>query len=115
LCVVGWGDCNDPCATGWKAYNDLCVTGRDYSITIRNGSWDNAHTSDPSSRSERLGKEPSTLVQLAQCTGGSSDGWTGRAITNVASWCWIYGERPDQPSGWGPTFSRFSPQNVEWR
>jgi len=43
--------CNDPCA--------LC---EDYSIVTRNGSWDNAHTSYPSSKGERLDEKPNTLV-----------------------------------------------------
>jgi hypothetical protein len=42
--------------------NDLCAPGRDYLITYRNGSWDNAHTSNPSSKGERLGGKLSTLV-----------------------------------------------------
>jgi hypothetical protein len=46
----------------------------DYSIATGNGSWDNAHIFDPFSKSERLGGEPSTLVQCAQRTGGSLDG-----------------------------------------
>jgi hypothetical protein len=59
---------------GTLACNGLCVGGGDCSTTARNGSWDNAHTSNPSSRGERLGGEPSTLVQHVQHTGGSSDG-----------------------------------------
>jgi hypothetical protein len=43
-------------------------------IAVGNDSWDNAHTSNPSSRGEGLGGNPSTLVQHAQCTNGSSDG-----------------------------------------
>jgi hypothetical protein len=43
----------------------------DYSTAVRNNFWDNAHTSDLSSRGERLGREPNALVQHAQCTGGS--------------------------------------------
>jgi hypothetical protein len=45
------------------ACNDPCVPGGDYPTAVGNGSWDNAHTSDRSSRGERLGREPSTLVQ----------------------------------------------------
>jgi hypothetical protein len=47
---------------GASACSDLCVPGRDCSTAARNGSWDNAHTSDPSSKGEKLGGEPSTLV-----------------------------------------------------
>jgi hypothetical protein len=54
--------------------NNPCSLGGDCSTTARNGSWDNAHTSDPSSKGKRLGGELSTLVQHAQCTGGSLDG-----------------------------------------
>jgi hypothetical protein len=43
-------------------------------LLLRNSSWDNVRTFDSSSRGERLGGEPSTLVQLAQHTGESSDG-----------------------------------------
>jgi hypothetical protein len=68
--------------------NDLCVRGEDCSTIVGNGSWDNAHTSDPSSKGKRSGGKPSTLVQHRQCTGGSS-------------------------GGWGPTPIRFSPHNVE--
>jgi hypothetical protein len=66
--------------------NDLCALGGDCSTTAGNGSWDNAHTSDPSSRGERLGGNPSTLVQCAQCMGGSSDGSVGHTIASVAGW-----------------------------
>jgi len=55
-------------------YSDSCAPGEDCSITVRNGSWDNAHTFDPSSRGKRLGGKPSTLVQHAQRTSGSLDG-----------------------------------------
>jgi hypothetical protein len=58
---------------GASAYSALCVLGENFSTTVENGSWENAHTSDPSSRGERLGGKPSTLVQCAQCTGGSSN------------------------------------------
>jgi hypothetical protein len=59
---------------GTSACSDPCVLCRDCSIAAGNSSLDNAHTSDPSSKGERLGGEPSTLVQHAQSTGGSSDG-----------------------------------------
>ncbi len=51
-----------------------CVAGGDYLTTTRNDSWDNTCTSDLSSKGERLGREPSILVQHAQCIGGSSNG-----------------------------------------
>jgi hypothetical protein len=54
--------------------NEPCTLSGDSSIVVGNASWDNAHTSDPSNMGERLGKEPSTLVQHAQCMGGSSYG-----------------------------------------
>jgi hypothetical protein len=57
-----------------SACSDPCVPSRDCSIVVRNSSWDNAHTSDPSNLGERLGGEPSTLVQHAQPTGGRLDG-----------------------------------------
>jgi len=53
---------------------DSCATGRDCLIAIGNDSWDNACTFYSSSKSERLGRKPSTLVQHAQRTSGSSDG-----------------------------------------
>jgi hypothetical protein len=56
------------------ACNDLCTLYEDYSIVARNESWDNTHTSDLSSRGERLDEKPNTLVQCAQCIGGSSNG-----------------------------------------
>jgi hypothetical protein len=59
---------------GASVYSDPCAPSGDYSTAVGNNSWDNAHTSKPSSRGERLGGELSTLVQLAQLTGGSSDG-----------------------------------------
>jgi hypothetical protein len=59
---------------GASACNDLCVPNEDCSIAVGNGSLDNAHTSDPSSRGERPGRKPSVLMQHAQHTGGSSDG-----------------------------------------
>jgi hypothetical protein len=59
---------------GALACNDPCVPCEDCSTVVRNGSWDNAHTSDPSNRGERLDEESNTLVQHAQCTGGSSNG-----------------------------------------
>jgi hypothetical protein len=39
-----------------------CVLGEDCLTAVGNGSWDNAHTSNPPSRGERLGEEPRTLV-----------------------------------------------------
>jgi hypothetical protein len=51
---------------GALACNNPCSIGEDCSTVIGNGSWDNAHTSDLSSKGERLGGEPSTLVQRAQ-------------------------------------------------
>jgi hypothetical protein len=59
---------------GTSACNGLCGAGGDCSTAIGNGSWNNAHTSDPSNKGERLGGEPSTLVQCALRTCGSSDG-----------------------------------------
>jgi hypothetical protein len=59
---------------GASACNDPCALGRDYSTAVGNGSWDNAHTSNLSSRGERLGGELSTLVQRTQHMGESSDG-----------------------------------------
>ncbi len=59
---------------GTLACNDPCALSEDCSTAIRNGSWNNTHTSDPSSRGERLGGKPTTLVQHTQCTGGSLDG-----------------------------------------
>jgi hypothetical protein len=56
-----------------SVWSDPCVPGGDYSTIVRNGFWDNTHTSNPSSKGKRLGREPSTLVQRAQRTGGSSD------------------------------------------
>jgi hypothetical protein len=55
------------------ACKDPCSPNGDCSTFVRNSSWDNAHTSDPSSRGEKLGGEPSTLVQRAQHMGGSSN------------------------------------------
>jgi hypothetical protein len=57
-----------------SAYSDPCVPGGDCLIAVENGFWDNAHTFDSSSKGERLGGKPNTLVQRAQCTGGSSHG-----------------------------------------
>jgi hypothetical protein len=51
-----------------------CIATKDYSIAVRNGSWDNTRTFDSFSRGEKLGGKPSTLVQHAQRSGGSSDG-----------------------------------------
>jgi hypothetical protein len=56
------------------ACNDMCVLGRDCLTAAGNGSWDNAHTFDPSNRGEKLGREPNTLVQRAQRMGGSLNG-----------------------------------------
>jgi hypothetical protein len=56
------------------AYSDLCALGGGYSIATRNDYWNNAHTSNPSSRGERPGEKPNTLVQRAQCMSGSSNG-----------------------------------------
>ncbi len=36
------------------ACNDPCAPGEDYLIVVGNGSWDNANTSNPSNRGERL-------------------------------------------------------------
>ncbi len=38
---------------GTSTCSDLCVLGEDYSIAAGNGSWENAHTSDLSSRVRR--------------------------------------------------------------
>ncbi len=51
--------------------NDPCVLGEDCSTITGNVSWDNTHTFDSSSRGDRLGREPSALVQHAQHRGGS--------------------------------------------
>jgi hypothetical protein len=59
---------------GTSACNDLSIPIGDYSIVVGNGSWNNAHTFDSSSRGKRLGGKPSTLVQHAQRTGGSLRG-----------------------------------------
>jgi len=59
---------------GTSTCSDSCIPSGDYSTAIRNSSWDNAHTSDPSSRGKRLGGKPSTLVQCAQRTGGNLNG-----------------------------------------
>jgi len=48
-----------------SACNDPCTPGEDCSTATGNNSWDNAHTSDPSSKGKKLGKEPNTLVQHA--------------------------------------------------
>jgi hypothetical protein len=68
--------------------NDPCAPGGDCSIVARNGFWNNTHTSNFSSKGMRLGRKPSTLVQRAQCTSGSS-------------------------GAWGPTPFKFCPHNVE--
>jgi hypothetical protein len=36
--------------------SDPCILGEDCSTATRNSSWDNAHTSNPSSKGKRLGK-----------------------------------------------------------
>jgi hypothetical protein len=59
---------------GASAWSGPCATGGDYSIATGNGSWDNTHTFDLSSRGERLGREPNILVQRAERIGGSLDG-----------------------------------------
>jgi hypothetical protein len=59
---------------GTSACNGLCATGEDFSIAAKNNYWDNAHTFDPSSRGERLGGKPSTLMQCAQRMGGNLNG-----------------------------------------
>jgi len=57
-----------------STYNDLCAPGGNCSTDHGNSSWDNAHTSDSSSKGKRLGSEQSTLLQRAQRTSGSSNG-----------------------------------------
>jgi hypothetical protein len=59
---------------GISTYSGSCTVGRACSTAAGNGSQDNAHISNPSSTGERLGREPSTLVQCAQPMGGSLDG-----------------------------------------
>jgi hypothetical protein len=59
---------------GALACSNLCIPSKDCSTVVGNSFWDNAHTSNPSSRGERLGGESSTLVQHAQRTCGSSNG-----------------------------------------
>jgi hypothetical protein len=59
---------------GALAYSGPCIGGGDCSTAVTNASWDNAYTFDPFSMGERLGGEPSILVQRTQCTSGSSDG-----------------------------------------
>jgi hypothetical protein len=54
--------------------SDPCTPCEDCSTATGNDSWDNAHTSDLSSRGERLGEKPSILVQRTQRTSGSLDG-----------------------------------------
>ncbi len=71
---------------GASTFSDPCISDEDYSTIVGNGSWDNAHTSNPSSRGERLGGEPNTLVKRAQHTSWSSDGSVGRVTTNVVGW-----------------------------
>ncbi len=43
-------------------YNDLCIPHEDFSTSVGNSSWDNAHTSNPFNKGERLGGEPNILV-----------------------------------------------------
>jgi hypothetical protein len=50
---------------GASACNDSCAPSEDCLTAGGNGSWDNAHTSDPSSRGERPSREPSASVQCA--------------------------------------------------
>jgi hypothetical protein len=47
---------------GASACSDPCAPSKDYSTAVGNGSWNNAHTSDPSSKGERSGRKPSALV-----------------------------------------------------
>jgi hypothetical protein len=54
--------------------NNLCAPGEDCSTAVGYSSLDNTHTSDSFNKGKRLGGQPSTLVQHAQRTGGSSDG-----------------------------------------
>jgi hypothetical protein len=55
--------------------NNLCVPGGDCLTVVGNSSYDNSHTSNSSNKGKRLGGKPSTLVQRAQRTGGSSIGY----------------------------------------
>jgi hypothetical protein len=59
---------------GAFACSGPCVPGKDCSTTAGNSYWNNTHTSDLSNKGERLGGEPSILVQCAQRMGGSLDG-----------------------------------------
>jgi len=54
--------------------SDSCAPGEDCSTTVGYSSLDNTHTSDSFYKGKRLGGEPSTLVQHAQHTSGSSNG-----------------------------------------
>ncbi len=56
---------------GVSTCSDPCIPSKDYSIIVGNGPCDNAHASDLFSRGERLGREPSALVQHAQHKSGS--------------------------------------------
>jgi hypothetical protein len=47
---------------GTLACKNPCVPGEDYSIAARNDSRNNTYTFDSSSKGERLGGEPNTLV-----------------------------------------------------
>jgi hypothetical protein len=85
-CIASWGACNSSCATSWRACKGSCVASEECSNVVGNGSWDNAHTSNLSNKSERVGEEPSTLVQCVIRTCGSSEGWTGRATANAVGW-----------------------------
>jgi hypothetical protein len=53
---------------GTLTCSNLSVIGEDCSTTVGTGSWDNAHTSNPSSRGERPSREPSVLMQHTQRT-----------------------------------------------
>jgi hypothetical protein len=50
---------------GASTCSDPCALGKDCSTVVGNGSWNNAHTSNPSSKGERPSKKPSVLVQHA--------------------------------------------------
>jgi len=45
-----------------SAYSDPCAPSKDCSTVAKNGSKDNAHTSNPFNKGEKLGREPNTLV-----------------------------------------------------
>jgi hypothetical protein len=67
--------------------NYPCAPSEDYLTVVGNSSWDIAHTFDPSSRGERLGREPSALVQHTQHTGGNLDGQASHDTTSATGWC----------------------------